>query len=153
MKGICYVLLFLMGAVLLLSCSIFTGTPMRGSGKCRYVPSVEECQAEADKIEDFCLRACVRDLCRVGKPVCDQPTRMQCVRRSQEEQPNNDLGGYVPDSPKTCKVPVAEINWCEIPRTPPCQAKIMAHELCHACGWHHGDGQGAPGNNGRIQCL
>ncbi len=37
--------------------------------------------------------------------------------------------------------------------TPPCQAKMMVHELAHACGWRHGDGQGVPAHDGSVTSI
>lgn len=119
---------------------------MRGSADCRYLPSVEDCQAVADRIEDLCLRTCVLHLCRRGRAVCDEAHQVECVRRS-----NRHVSGWVPEGPQSCEIPVDEVSWYELPRSPPCQAK-MVHELAHACGWHHKDGQGVPGNDGRFNC-
>jgi hypothetical protein len=33
-----------------------------------------------------------------------------------------------------------------------CRAQAMVHELAHSCGWHHGDGQGVPGDEGTLPC-
>ena len=142
----------LTSAVCLLSCSSLLGTPMRSIGNCRYVPSVEDCQAAADRITDLCLRTCVLHLCRVGRPVCDKRTKLRCARRAQD-LPNGEPGGWVADDrPRTCEQPKEEVNWCELPRSPPCQAQMMAHELAHACGWHHKDGNGVPADTGEFAC-
>src|SRR4051812_13576718 len=138
MKRVCRGLVFLISAVSLLACSVFGGTAMRSIGSCRYVPSVEDCQADADRIEDLCLRDCVLHLCRVGKAICDTRTKLRCARRSAELS-NGEPGGWVVDDrPRTCKMPKEEVNWCQLPRSPPCQSQVMVHELAHACGWHHG---------------
>jgi hypothetical protein len=143
-----------MSAGWLLSCSLFSGTPMRTRKNCRYVPSVEDCQAVADRIEDLCLRDCVLHLCRVGEVVCDTKTKLKCARRKTEEKIGNEVGGWVPDDvPRTCKVPKEEVNWCELPRSPPCQSQMMVHEYAHACGWHHKQGKGVPGDKGKFNCL
>jgi hypothetical protein len=128
-------------------------------GPCRYMPTVEGCQATADRyIEDYCLRDCVRRLCALGKPKCDEdePIRLHCATRKAE---GKDVAGYVPPwtvdkAPRSCEQPEEEFGWCQLPLSPPCQELNMVHELAHACGWHHGEGKGVPGNNdkGEIRC-
>lgn len=147
-------LLFVVGLFGLLSCASINGTPMRGSADCRYVPSVEDCQIIADRIEDLCLRTCVVHLCRGdGRAVCDEAVQVECVRRTNQHPEGDQVGGFVPEGPQTCEVPAEEVHWCQVPHSPPCQAQIMVHELAHACGWHHGQGQGVPANNGKFRCL
>lgn len=147
--------LFVLSAlVCFLSCSSFVGTPMRGAENCSNLPTVEECQFYADRIEDPCLRGCVLHQCRVGRSVCDDATIKKCSLRSSQ-MVESQLGGYVPDEddPHTCKEPKQEFNWCELDQSSQCRALIVVHELCHACGWHHGDGQGVPGDDGRVLCM
>src|SRR3954468_15131756 len=138
MRVVACFLLFLSSAVLVLSCSVFVGTPMQGN--CRYLPSVEECHGAADRyITDDCLRTCIRRLCSVGKTICDAPVQLYCATRQAE---GAEVGGYVPpptayEASRSCTQPREEINWCQRPLTPPCQEQNMIHELAHACGWHH----------------
>jgi hypothetical protein len=147
------VLILLLGIISLFSCSTYNYTPMRGSEDCRYVPSVEDCQAVADRIEDFCLKSCVIRMCRGDANItCDDVVQTECVERSAKHG-KDDVGGFVRRGPQTCEMPTEELNWCQLPRTPPCQARIMVHELAHACGWHHLDGKGVPGNEGSVRCL
>lgn len=134
------------------SCTSINGTPMRGSADCRYVPSVEDCQAVADRIEEFCLRTCVVRLCRYGRAVCNDDIQNECVRRIGEGE-EGAVGGFVWEVEQTCEIPRDEVNWCQMPRSPMCQARMMVHELAHACGWHHLQGQGVPGNEGNVRCL
>lgn len=135
----------------MLACASVNGTPMRGSADCRYVPSVEDCQMVADRIEDLCLRTCVVHLCRRGRAVCNEDIQVECVHRAKESG-GNEVGGFVWDIPQTCEVPQDEVNWCQLERSPPCQARMMVHELAHACGWRHGNGQGVPGDEGSVRC-
>src|SRR5262245_1010004 len=126
MRGVACFLLFWSSAVALLSCSSMGGTPMRGN--CRYLPTVEACQAAADRyITDTCLRDCVRHLCSVGKPKCgkDEDIPLHCATRKGE------AGGYVPpplpNERRSCKQPKEEINWCELPYSSDCQAQMAVH--------------------------
>jgi hypothetical protein len=154
MRGVAWFLLVLSDAVLLVSCFPL-GPPMHGN--CRYMPTIKECQGAANRyITDDCLRKCIRRLCVVGKAKCgeDEDEPLRCATRKKE---GDDVGGYVPpwkvgDPPRWCEQPREEFSWCEIPKSPPCQEKNMVHELAHACGWHHGDGQGVPGNDGHEKC-
>jgi hypothetical protein len=122
-------------------------------GKCRYLPTVQECQAAADQyITDKCLLDCIRHLCAEGTPKCDadEDIPRHCATRKTESE---EAGGYVLDLyPRSCKQPVDEINWCQLPLSPPCQQKNLLHELGHACGWQHFDGKGVPGNEGQVRC-
>jgi len=152
MRWVACLLVFLSG-VLVLSCSSLSGTPMHGD--CRNIPSVEACQAVADRyIEDYCLRDCIRHLCSVGKPKCDEGAELYCAGRQLQ---GSKLGGAVPkpspdEAPRSCKQPREEINWCDRPLSSECQAQVIVHEYAHACGWHEGDGKGVPANNGVIAC-
>src|SRR5262245_31481221 len=95
MRGVACLLLILSSAVLLLSCASMGGTPMQ-SNNCRYLPSVQECQAAADQyIEDECLLDCVRHLYAVGKVKCgeEQDIPQYCATRQAE---GDEVGGYVP---------------------------------------------------------
>src|SRR5262249_2311320 len=117
MKGVCCILLFSIGAVWLPSCSVFTGTPMPGSERCRYLPTSEGCETSADShIEDQCLRACVHRLCKEGKPHCDGSIRVDCVLRTQKHE-EGDVGGYVylQEEPRSCRQPSEDVEWCERP--------------------------------------
>jgi len=148
-------LVVLCSTLWLVSCSVFVGTPMHG--KCRYLPTVEDCKAAADQyIEDDCLRDCIRRLCVVGKAKCgdEEDIPLHCVTRKAE---GYDVGGYVPEQSmseplRSCTQPREDIDWCQLPFTPPCQQMNMMHELAHACGWHHNEGKGVPGNNGQVKC-
>ena len=153
MRGVVWFLLILSSAVLLVSC-FPTGTPMHSN--CRYLPSIEECQAAADQyITDDCLRKCIRRLCEVGKPKCgkDEDLPLHCATRKAE---GDEVGGYVPEpltyEERSCTQPREEVTWCEYPYTPPCQQQNIVHEYAHACGWRHKQGKGVPGNNGRVDC-
>lgn len=133
------------------ACASMNGTPMRGSADCRYVPSVEDCQAVGERIEDLCLRTCVLHQCRRGRAVCGEVVQVQCVVLSSAH-PDDPTNAYVPEGPQTCEMPADEVNWCQVPHSPPCQAKIMVHELAHACGWHHKEGKGVPADEGKFNC-
>jgi len=130
-------------------------------GNCRYLPTVEECQAAADHyIEDECLRECVSHLCVVGRPKCDEAIQLRCaIRKAEGKAESREVGGYVPlprpdEPPRTCKHPKEDMDWCELPRSPNCQAQFAVHEYAHDCGWHHEEGKGVPGNHkGEINCL
>ena len=143
---------FLLSTVQLLSCAGMTGTPMPGGESCRYVPTIDDCYRVAERIQGSCLRDCVIGLCRDGVVICTESTQGQCSMRSSQHGNNDQVGGWVLPRGQTCLSPVKEINWCEIDFTPECQAEAMVHELSHACGWHHGDGFGVPGNDGAYQC-
>lgn len=152
MKLLCSVLLLLSAVVGFSACSAFAGTPIRGYPNCRYLPTVEECQFYADRIEDYCLRQCVLQQCRFGKPVCDDSAQLQCPLRTGM-QLEGQVGGYVPGGKQNCLQPKPEINWCELPVSPPCQALMAVHEFAHSCGWEHGYGLGVPGDkDGRLRC-
>lgn len=125
---------------------------MPGSDRCRYLPTVEACQATAERIEDYCLRDCVIHLCRVGKPLCDKTVRLNCVVRT-EAHAQGEVGGWVDPGPQSCEQPAEEFSWCERPYSPHCQELSAVHELAHACGWHHKDGKGVPGDeDGVLKC-
>lgn len=89
----------LLGALGIMACASLNGTPMRGSEHCRYVPSVEDCQAVADRIEELCLRDCVVHMCRVGRPICNETVQLNCVQLSSNHK-EGQTGGYVLDGPK-----------------------------------------------------
>lgn len=151
-KVVASALIFLSGAALLPSCAVWVGTPMPGSENCRYRPTVEECQATADRIEDYCLRNCVVRLCRSGKTECNETIQLDCVQRSGAHELGG-VGGWVKRGPQTCEHPREDISWCGLPLSPHCQELTMVHELAHACGWHHGDGSGVPGDSdGVLKC-
>lgn len=150
-RWLCGTLFTAFAALTIPSCASTHGTPMRGSADCRYVPSVEDCWEVADRIEDFCLKSCVIHKCRGNvKLLCDEPIDLECVDRSK--QSGGDVGGFVRRGPQTCELPKEEVNWCQLQRSPPCQALMMVHELAHACGWHHFEGKGVPGDTGELQC-
>jgi hypothetical protein len=127
-------------------------------GHCRNLPTVEACQAAADKyITDYCLRDCVRRLCVEGTPKCgaeEEPPRLCSLARTQ----GSALGGFVPkpeevgEPPRTCTLPRKTIDWCELDVSPTCRSQIMVHELSHACGWPDGGGKGVPGSDGNYTC-
>ena len=158
MRGVAWVAWFMMilsGAVLLVSCLAFVGTPMHG--KCRYLPSVQECQDAANHyIEDECLLDCIRHLCVVGRPKCDADEDIPNYCTTHKPAPGKDVGGYVPEpllyEVRSCTEPTENIDWCQLPLSPPCQSSNMVHELAHACGWHHNEGKGVPNNDGRTRC-
>lgn len=133
------------------ACASTAGTPMRAPAHCQYVPTIEDCWAVADRIEDFCLKSCVVQKCRGDlELLCNHPVDLECVDRSK--QSGGEVGGFVRRGPQTCEVPKDEVNWCQLPRSPFCQALMMVHELAHACGWHHFEGKGVPGDTGELQC-
>lgn len=153
MRWVAGLLIFLSG-VLVLACSAFVGTPMHG--KCRYLPTVQECQDAADHyIEDDCLRKCIRHLCVVDEPKCgdEEDIPLHCAIRKAE---GDDVAGYVPlaqpNEQRSCTQPRENLSWCQVPLSPPCQQQNMVHELAHACGWHHRQGKGVPGNEGQVRC-
>lgn len=140
-----------LGALCLLSCSTIAGTPMPGAGNCRYVPTIEDCRAEAEPIEEDCLRNCVLRLCGEGVVICTDAIQGECSLRSGRH-PTGQVSGYVPPRGQTCLNPLPEVNWCEVNSSVQCQAQAMVHELAHGCGWHHGDGLGVPANDGDFRC-
>jgi hypothetical protein len=159
MRWVAWFLLFLSGAVLLVSCASM-GTPMHGT--CRHMPTVEACQAAADKyITDDCLRNCVRHLCVEGTAKCGAEEEIPgyCALRQRAD---GVTGGYVPkpkqvgeenDPPRTCTLPRKKMDWCELDISPTCASQMMVHELSHACGWPEYGGKGVPGGiDGRYQC-
>ena len=138
-----------------LSCSVFVGTPMLGHEHCHNLPTVEGCQeTAASLIKDPCLLACIINQCRKAEPHCNATAVADCSRLSLKH-PEGKTGGYVPPGPQTCERPGEEIYWCQLDQSPRCQEQSMVHELAHMCGWHHGDGQGVPGDEageGRFRC-
>lgn len=150
-------LLLLSGVVLLAACEAINGTPMKRSEFCRYMPSKEECQHEADRlITDDCLKTCVITQCSTGQNVCAADTMAQCAKRTSEvreetKNPNATIAGYVPPPElrgQTCTHPYPAVNWCQVSQPQRCQVLTMLHERAHACGWKHNDGQGVPGDEG-----
>jgi hypothetical protein len=120
------------------------------NSNCRELPTVEECQEVARNIDNDCLRECVLAQCAGAKINCNEFTHRKCMRDSRGRR--GMIGGYVYPGEQTCQRPEEEIYWCELPRSRRCRAEIMVHELAHSCGWHHGDGQGVPANNGDLKC-
>ena len=136
------------GGVLFCACA--PGTPMLGHERCLYMPTVEECQsAAASLIDDFCLRNCVIDQCRRGQALCGAEVVAYCDKLAAKD-PTGHTGGYVASGPQTCEMPKRYVNWCQIEQSPRCQELSMVHERAHACGWHHKDGKGVPGPDGKI---
>ena len=114
------------------------------------MPTVEDCQATAASlITDKCLRDCVIDQCRRGQTVCGAEVVATCSKRTLE-QPTKPPAGYVFDKGQTCEMPKRYVDWCQIEQSPRCQELSMVHERAHACGWHHGEGMGVPGDDGQI---
>jgi hypothetical protein len=151
MKAVCYVLLFLMGALWLPSCSVRASTPMLGHENCDYLPSVEDCQETASRlITDDCLRDCVIEQCSKGLALCGAEVVARCSELALEH-PEGKTGGYVLAGPQTCEMPKKYVNWCQVEQSPRCQELSMVHERCHACGWRHGQGKGVPGDDGEIR--
>jgi len=159
MRGVACFLLLLSSAVLLVSCASMGGTPMRGT--CRHMPTVEACQAAADRyITDDCLRNCVRHLCVEGTVKCgaEEELPQYCVIRKTQ---GSSEGGYVPKPeqvgeehkpPRRCTLPRKTIDWCELDVSSTCASQMMIHELSHACGWPDRGGKGVPGNTGMFTC-
>lgn len=116
---------------------------------CQELPSVGECQATARAIEDECLRDCVLAKCTGIKIRCDEVAKLFCPKGDYE---GGRRAGFVFRGGHTCEQPAEEMHWCEEPMPAHCRAQAMVHELAHACGWHHGDGFGVPGNKGRLAC-
>lgn len=142
-------LLLAVSASCVLSC--IEGTPMLGAERCRYMPTVEECQgAAASLITDKCLRDCVIDQCRRGQVVCGAEVVAKCSEKSLASPQNSKKGGYVQEGPQTCEMPRGYVDWCQIDQSPRCQELSMVHERAHACGWRHNDGMGVPGDDGII---
>src|SRR5829696_6252075 len=147
-KNVCRGLAFLTSAVCVLSC--FGGTPMLGHENCKYMPTVEDCQAAANSlITDKCLRNCIIDQCRKGLTLCGAQVVAECSKGSAGH-PEGEKAGYVVRGPQTCKMPKKWVNWCQLPQSPRCQELSMLHERAHACGWHHNEGKGVPGQDGEI---
>jgi len=139
---------FVAGGVLVCACA--SGTPMLGYDRCRYLPTVEDCQmAAAYLIDDTCLRNCVIEQCARGQVVCGAEVVAQCDKLAAAH-PKGHTGGYVVPGPQTCEMPKQYVNWCQIEQSPRCQELSMVHERAHACGWHHEDGKGVPGEDGEI---
>lgn len=141
-------LVLMVSSVCTVSC--FEGTPMLGHERCHYMPSVEECQtAAASLITEKCLRDCVIDQCSKGQTLCGAEVVAQCSERSVGNLKGRK-GGYVFDKAQTCEMPKRWVDWCQIEQSPRCQELSMVHERAHACGWHHREGKGVPGDEGRI---
>jgi hypothetical protein len=121
------------------------------STTCLEVPSVEECRAAAAAIENICLRNCVELQCAGIKVNCDANIQQRCKALNEGKQ--GAVGGYVVRKGQTCEQPRDEIAWCQIRMSRKCRARAMVHELAHACGWSHDDGQNVPGNTGELPCL
>jgi hypothetical protein len=127
------------------------GTPMHPI--CRELPSVEECLAAARMITGECLKKCVELQCAGVKVDC----RSEKIRKDCEEKTDRAKGivalGYVDrTSESSCDKPLHKVNWCEEPASRDCRAQAMVHELAHACGWRHDEGQGVPGDDGFLPC-
>jgi hypothetical protein len=130
----------------------FASTPMPNEQNCQYVPDIEFCKSEADKITETCLHDCVIDLCKHAKIVCDADAAAECAKTSPADPPGGSKVGFVVPHGQTCLEPWNEIGWCQRNISADCQTKNMVHELAHACGWHHDGGLGVPGNNGVVSC-
>jgi hypothetical protein len=153
MKTVWGRLVSVISAMCVLSCSVFTSTPMLGHEHCRNLPSVEDCQGTASRlITDHCLRTCIIEKCSKAEPLCDATAVAQCAELSRGHL-QGQTGGFVLPGPQTCRVPANEIFWCQIEQSPRCQEQSMVHELAHLCGWKHGEGQGVPGDDqGEFRC-
>lgn len=125
------------------------GTPMGADSTCKELPTVEQCKAVARAIGHDCLRGCVMLQCTGVKIKCGEYARERC----QQPRDLGKVAAYVDPGPRDCEIPRNEIRWCELPLSMSCRAEVMVHELAHACGWHHGDGYGVPGNEGNLSCL
>lgn len=117
-------------------------------GDCQNLPTVEECQLVAERLEERCLRECVISQCREAMALCHNVVRTRCTERNITLE-KGALGGSVRKG-GDCKKPVKEFDWCNLNVSPPCQALIMVHELAHTCGWHHGNGKGVPADDGML---
>lgn len=139
------------GLLLLAACSTtkVPGTPMRQT-LCRAVPTVEECRAAAESVDDTCLRECIQLQCSGVLVKCSDYIQQKC--RDDGKKRRGDIGGFVFRGAQTCRQPKEEIYWCELPMSDKCRAQTMVHELAHSCGWNHGDGHGVPGDSGELRC-
>lgn len=150
-RGVAWFSLLSCGAVLLASCSVVNGRPMKGSDKCRYMPTIEECQGEAARlITDEGLKRCVIRQCEFGIATCTDKDMEECAEH-RKKYSDGDVAGLVPPRGQTSEDPLRSVKWCQIDQHPWCQTQSMVHERAHACGWHHHDGKGVPGNDGPIQ--
>jgi hypothetical protein len=125
---------------------------MPNEQNCQYVPDIEFCKSEADKITETCLHDCVMDLCSHAKIVCDADAGIECATIRPGDPPGGSKTGFVFDHGQDCLQPWNEIGWCQRSISVDCQTKNMVHELAHACGWHHDAGFGVPGNDGVVSC-
>jgi hypothetical protein len=104
--------------------------------------TVADCQAEADSIEEECLKECVKMQCAGIKVNCGEKTRKQCERKDW-------LYAYTDFYPgvTNCRVaPTNETNCCErlLKKSKACRVKVLVHELAHSCGWADETGPGIP---------
>jgi hypothetical protein len=145
-------LVLVMSLVGVLSCSEIRGKGMtQSSNGCRNTPTIQECQSTAaNLITDACLRKCVIEQCASGVIVCGDDTMASCSKRARKN-PSKPPAGYVIDHEQTCQMPHNQVHWCQRDQSPKCQDLTMVHEVAHACGWHHKQGKGVPGNEGEIE--
>lgn len=122
---------------------------MASDSGCRELPTVEQCLAVARAIGPDCLRGCVMLQCKGVKVKCGEYAKKHCERKDHEGK----VAGFVDRGPQDCKIPKEEMHWCERPMSSLCRAETMVHELAHSCGWHHNEGYGVPGNEGKLTCL
>jgi hypothetical protein len=104
--------------------------------------TVADCQAEADSIENDCLKECVKMQCAGIKVDCGETTQQRCKRKES-------LYAYTDNYPgvTNCRfAPTNKTHCCErlLKKSKACRVKVLVHELAHSCGWDEEKGPGIP---------
>lgn len=134
-------------ATLLSGLLVWTGCAHRAASEfvsqsCLGDVTVADCQAEADSIENDCLKECVKMQCAGIKVDCGEKTRMRC-ERTESVYAYTD---YYPGVTNCRFAPTNETHCCErlLKKSKACRVKVVVHELAHSCGWAVETGPGIP---------